>query len=526
MNSGLGQSDVVIGSFSRPGRWMQPKLNLDIYDYIMSLLDPDELVLMMRTCSTLRSAGIKYLVNWPGKLIGTETLRSFCQFVLQATPSRIGLLRTLSLDLAYATSRDRATLDPIIQVLSQAHNLRRLEMATGADMLLLNPDLVRVPYAMRSLRSLDLGQCGPEHADLLRTLQSPLEELKLTFMRLPWNLSRRSPSLLINFRDTLHTLSIYGYPLANEEPIVLPRVHSLETSFCDVSYDTTKMFAMFPNVTSMKFGDCSFLSLSMTDDEMDQVIKRNEALGLDHQWVHLRSLKGSAQVIHEAGLKCSVDDFQTCLDLEDAQCLIGLMPQLHVRTLNVELEFYQFMSDLSELADDHSELLYELVLSWSSVHKLDLWTQVDCGGSVDDIFDAFTKLPASSKIEQLSIEVTYNHPPDRDPDNASTVAKHFKSRDVQHYVTKIARALPALSNMTVLISCNSRSEWKIVRSTRKLAVICCLWDKDPQDWYNGNSCSDDESDEGSEDYQAMKAKFDEYWPDDIEDLFALDDFDY
>ncbi|OCH84842.1 hypothetical protein OBBRIDRAFT_373785 [Obba rivulosa] len=44
------------------------KLNFDMYDYIMTFLEPHELSMMMRTCHDLYAAGIKHLVNYPHRL--------------------------------------------------------------------------------------------------------------------------------------------------------------------------------------------------------------------------------------------------------------------------------------------------------------------------------------------------------------------------------------------------------------------------------------------------------------------------
>ncbi|EMD35950.1 hypothetical protein CERSUDRAFT_96176 [Gelatoporia subvermispora B] len=444
----------------------------------MSILAPKELVAIMRTCSTLHSAGVKHLLNLPIKLSRAQDLQVFCQFVLQDTPRRAKFLRTIYLEHGAC---DWATIDLLIQVLSDASGLQKLEIDTEAEMLMVNPSLVQSPHVVRSLRSLTLSDCYENDIDILRSLESPIEQLKLIFAS-EVRITDSSPPLLANFCGTFQTLCIHGYyALESEPPIVLHCVRTLEMSFFCASYDTRSLCAMFPNVVHMKFCDDSW---EMDTVNLEGRFVHNQGYDLDQQWTHLHSLHGLARAIHAACLRCESDDLDVEVGIEDLHKFIQMMSHLRPRRLNITVDLIERFDFMWDYIPEPLDTIFDLVRSWSDVEDVKLTMRVDKVDMMETFLDAFANIPDRSRIEQLEIDVEYEEGTQCDEEDLNDLAGSFKEIDVPKHVARISRALPALRKITVFVPCNSRSVWLVDRLGSRAIATRQSWEEDPGDWYD------------------------------------------
>ncbi|OCH86915.1 hypothetical protein OBBRIDRAFT_190110 [Obba rivulosa] len=100
--------------------------NFDVLCHIMSFLESREIIAMTCTCYVLCSIGVKALINNTPSLFRRNQLRSFCRFMLADAPRRFRSLRTIELYLISIKPSDAKTVDPLVDVLSQAMYLERM----------------------------------------------------------------------------------------------------------------------------------------------------------------------------------------------------------------------------------------------------------------------------------------------------------------------------------------------------------------------------------------------------------------
>ncbi|OCH84982.1 hypothetical protein OBBRIDRAFT_348218 [Obba rivulosa] len=314
------------------------RLNLDVYDCIMSFLEPDELTTMMRTCRALHSVGIKYLVNHPYPFNDSDVLKSYCRFVFGDAPRRGAALRAISLNLLhihYPSLPDASqTIRVILELLSQAPNIQRTQIAIPSPVLDLYPQLLRAPSLTRSLKSLGIINCSMVHAELIRELQSPLEEVYLRFRPGSQEHPRTVIWLLGKFCSTLQNIDIEGFPFGDEDSTLFPHVRILAVSVSDASHSIGVLYRLFPGVTDVEFIP---FGLPTPSQLLDQYRSRNTRCSLTGRWLHLQRLSGSIEDIYTMALTCRIDHLSISADFQDAQKLCTVTTDARPHRLTVEL---------------------------------------------------------------------------------------------------------------------------------------------------------------------------------------------
>ncbi|OCH85085.1 hypothetical protein OBBRIDRAFT_829116 [Obba rivulosa] len=476
------------------------RLNLDIYDYIMSFLEPHDLAKMMRTCRTLHSAGTKYLVNHPYPFCRPEILISYCRFVLRDIPRRCPALRAIHLNFRdlHPHSLPSATqaIQLLIWVLSEVPSLQWSRIAIPSLVLDSFPELLLSPYSMRSLRSLTIRDCRMEHAKMIRKLHAPLEELDLCFQSAPSIHSQDIAWLLRRFAGTLRVLTVEGFPFGDEATTIFPHVRKLSVSVCDTSFSIGILYTLFPEVTDVTFVEQDSEMLDITSQLLAQYHFRNGRCPIGSRWSQLQSLTGSVEDLYAMSLACQVDHLIVSFESRGALKFSTVIKDAISRRLSLELiahddiEMFDDDDDTPETDMTLHDRIQCVVQSLADVLEVDLTITVDCTSYLKRTFYSFLELPATAKLSKLSIDVDFELSYSDDAGAARHIALDLRALDIRHLITQMAEALPLLRDVAIFVPCNSQTEWRIQHLNDHVEVEQRSWRED-KGWYDESFSADE-----------------------------------
>lgn len=258
---------------------------------------------MARVCRTLYRAGTRQLVAIGVTIEATETLISFCRFMLAHT-AHFKYLRRLVLSLEDNFSDDPDVATMLVDVFQQATHLKHLEV-NDSRFLDLHPNIITAICDLATLKTLSLQMLSMDSDgllhDMLMRLQSPIQKLDVDF----WYGSDDNdipPGNIIQICEGLaphlEELRVNTAQLSGFRGPVYPCVRKLSAEEgCLI--DSGALIHSFPNLTELYVP-------STTEPEIKERRKFNADSQRHHQWHHLSWLGGDLTSLYQLALRCPV----------------------------------------------------------------------------------------------------------------------------------------------------------------------------------------------------------------------------
>ncbi|PIL22902.1 hypothetical protein GSI_15598 [Ganoderma sinense ZZ0214-1] len=294
-------------------------LNMDIMHIVMSYADRRVVSNLMKTCKTLNSEGVKYLLEDGVSLRRKRTLKSFNRFLsarknVKQCIRRLAFLKRLSLDFYHPSEASARLLEGIFEILVQvSSDFASLEIFNAEVLLAAHPPLGAAIAKLTTLKTLNVSDAGGDHcATLLRTHQSSLTSVDINF-----NAANEDPGdaaagrsymnpilLLERSQSTLESLST-TFSASSPDGPCYANVTSLSITCIDLPVIEDYIRA-FPNLLSLSSFECC----GFREEDQERWEDRR-ATSMLHQarhgtWRSLRHYVGSVLDLWTFGLTCRI----------------------------------------------------------------------------------------------------------------------------------------------------------------------------------------------------------------------------
>jgi hypothetical protein len=322
-----------------------PRLHIDVWDLILSVLNQRDVWSVMCTCRMFRELGLKHYVEVYKNLF--DELKSpiaFLRFLLLDPPKRCPLVKEFH---TIWDPKIRGVLESILDFLALATNLRGITIRAAA--MRCRPEIQDVLVNVcRGLRFVSFRADDWNEATLLKELfgiaQWPLVHAQIDVTLLFPGISIE---MLMPFCHSLKKVELWSWILVRQQvACTFPAVRSLNLASC-YELDRTYLAEIFPNVTNL----CARSELDQYDDEVrveDHERMRLHNLGLLTSWKFLERVSGDVETTYSLALTGHIP----LLELE--------MHSLH----DNDLDF------LRTLLDDLRPRVLALTLAQGEIHTL------------------------------------------------------------------------------------------------------------------------------------------------------------
>lgn len=300
-------------------------LPLDILLTIMPFMAKHDQFSFMQTCRSVYRHGMGCFLRMCRIHNDSETLASFCRFVLQ-DPMRPQLIRVLVLDGldlncqnmqgSWAGEKRKfiapTVLPSLERLFSQCRQVEELHIK-DAEYLAQNDSIFASLSALRSLKVITFEDVHDKAANLLRCLRSPVVHAHIKISseadETPVQTANETCLLLTGLRDTLHKLTIddprTSFTANGNHPFLY--VHTLEVCGSqggDCSLQA--IAAVFPNLLNLTWRFWPFNTFEMTLGDI--AYYRQESAKCNRhgwkldmfkcctQWAHLEAFEGPVRL--------------------------------------------------------------------------------------------------------------------------------------------------------------------------------------------------------------------------------------
>ena len=304
-----------------PQSYPTVSLNIDIMHIIMSYADRRVISNLMKTCHTLNSEGTRYLLADGVTLQREVGVVSFIVWFFQARGDSSERFRRL-------TFVDKLTIDfypsppeyinhilegffEIVVRLGAASNLTSLKISRAEALFTTHPPLAAAIAKLTTLKTLDLSFTGVHGATLLRTLQSSLVTVTVSFGLCDREREHevipepdKNPILLLEgSQSTLESLET-SFAVTLPDGPCYANVTRLDLWWIDLPYIEDYIRA-FPNLLSLKAFEC----VGYRTDPGIWNARRETTMLYQAQygtWQSLRHFQGSMLILWIWGLTCQI----------------------------------------------------------------------------------------------------------------------------------------------------------------------------------------------------------------------------
>ncbi|KAI0369602.1 hypothetical protein BV20DRAFT_967906 [Pilatotrama ljubarskyi] len=374
----------------------RPTLYEDIYEVIFDIIEDQWTVsAMMRTCTTLYTLGVKYLLSFEVIIDNVPSLNSFGQFMLRDLGERARYLWSLDVVIEFywigdiGESESPGSADSYQQVfnlvddeeLLGAHMLVEIIRAASAldtlridycELLLSrNNDLISAIAGLPALRHLHLTSFGTRTLDICQTITAPLVEVKVDCF-----FDGCESAEMCGITDMFHAQRLTLEKLTARyvdltEPFVelgvdtiqFPNVHSLCLS-CSYVYSLPVLSHVFPRLRVLQVYDTDDWGGDVEADELHEA----NAASLSPSWPALEHLSGDIKALYMLNIPCPADRVDIIMGLDDdaADQLDELIESTRPTHLGLHIGFRP--EDV--YAADHNLLGYLLNISAEALERL------------------------------------------------------------------------------------------------------------------------------------------------------------
>jgi len=217
-----------------------------------------------------------------------------CEYLLADVEGRLRWLRNLTIWAHYYT-RDRASVNYLAAILSQAHNLKTLSLSPVEEPVKNEPRVGTALAALIGLREVNLSFVELKSLDVIRNMRSDLRkvcvehyEASASCIPLLKSLSSMQKLHTLEFHQDLETIET-SPPQSNRDiGVQWPTVHHLSIKYCTASLSA--LVRAFPNLRTLSAQNTRY---SPRDDS-------------PVCWPSLHSLEGSVQDLQHWEWTCLV----------------------------------------------------------------------------------------------------------------------------------------------------------------------------------------------------------------------------
>ena len=200
------------------------RLDFDVLSVVMShMLRRPDILSVMRTCKTVYAAGIPALLKRNVVFTKQQKLESFCDFILVDAPTRGKHIQGLEFFPSVGEIKDDGLVEKIVRVLKHASDLKRLVFQAAENFVASNAKIAQAFASLKGVKELRIQDGGAEIVKMLKTMQSPVEEINLNIQGMCGadlnpvsSLSQFQPSLFADETSSIPLLRIkpHSFPLA------------------------------------------------------------------------------------------------------------------------------------------------------------------------------------------------------------------------------------------------------------------------------------------------------------------------
>lgn len=365
-------------------------LNFDILVEVMAWQaenwDRGSISRLMRTCRTLYTAGISYvmLTKPEIELSSHRTLESLYTFLLRDPENRFRYLRRLILNVPWRNRNGQTTIpakDMLPYIFENASHLEKLRLS-DSDILELDKRIPRSISGLKSLEHFSAIIASKTVLKILRRIKSPLARLQLSFDCTDFDQLNDPIEICASAKDTLEELRCSWAYFQKKEP-VYPRLKKLYVEHNHL-VALEPLLRCYPNLQHLHvFTHREVYDLGDQDDwdALHMERSENQVTQKGGSWSSLASLGGTIVYLFILGLQLKVGRLlvETSPNTdEEAQMLLSVVSD--TRPSSIEFEFdlaessFDFLETHTLLAPARGEL-NSLYLHLK--HSSDTWADVD-----------------------------------------------------------------------------------------------------------------------------------------------------
>ncbi|PSS37841.1 hypothetical protein PHLCEN_2v309 [Hermanssonia centrifuga] len=289
-------------------------LNFDILIHLLGWIQiKKDVWSLMRTCRTLKFAGMPHLFRPPISPCSHEQFAAFCSFIDASGPTCGRFLREFTFRTRlFVRAQKTGTLKSFISMFEHAQQLQELGIEHLGDEMhgIPDPSLLQALGTLTGVKDLAIRSYASSFIPVLQSLQSPVVKLDLTFNECVPNLNQVAPmSIIQNFSSSLEQLSLVWYSenFAPHHGAQFLRMTELDITCPGMGLLTIDTLVYsFPNLRVLRTNSCDFWALTWDRAPGDAHRQTNLASHSRRRWESLDYLEGPLEYLYTLGIGCNV----------------------------------------------------------------------------------------------------------------------------------------------------------------------------------------------------------------------------
>ncbi|PSS37847.1 hypothetical protein PHLCEN_2v315 [Hermanssonia centrifuga] len=323
-----------------------------------------------------------------------------------------------------------------------------------------DPSIFQALATLTGLKDLTIGTYASSFIPVLRSLQSPVVKMHLTFERVPNQVAPMS--IIQNFNSSLEQLSLVWYSehLAPHHGAQFLRMTELDITCRGPFLTIDTLIYSFPNLRVLHAGPCGLWPLAWERAAGEAQRQTNLASQSRRHWESLDHLEGRLEYLYPLGISCKVEHLRLILpelpnvlpDMHNdfmGNDLAAILSTTRPKRLSVSIRCRWFEIQSYDMALYRAR---EYLTHLSVVVEIDGDAPTDSDAQEEIIGHVLFLLSSLSRLSHLTLNLIWRAADPLDFLGIGEPFQNFRKMNPEELAAEISGVAPAINHIVLTIS--------------------------------------------------------------------------